>query len=172
MQYALVDGSQLLLSLSLQLMLLNGPSPPAVNWLGMFPAGYRDDDWHPHFPPRQMEVIWRDSSLLPLTFTFGAAAMATRPGRLSPQPLTIPSMQFTAQWSWSHQRLQRTYAPAEELRCQETISACACIFYISKSFGLYISQSLQLSVEIHQEKKNPTTAAAGMKRVTSFPPGK
>lgn len=51
MQRVLVDGSQLLLSLSSQLMLLNGSSPPAVNWLRTFPTGYLDGGWHLCFAP-------------------------------------------------------------------------------------------------------------------------
>ena len=47
-----VEGSQLLLSLSSQFMLLGRP-PPA----GKVPSGYHSDDWHPCFAEQETEVI-------------------------------------------------------------------------------------------------------------------
>lgn len=82
----LVDGSQLLLCFSLRLMLLNGPSPPAVNWLGKFPAGYHDDGWHPRFAPQQMEVIWRDSTLTSRRHRRCCHGYTSRADSHSPQP--------------------------------------------------------------------------------------
>lgn len=142
----LVEVSQLLLSLSVRLMLLNGSTPPAVNWLGKFLGGYHDDNWHPCFAPWQIEVIWRDSTL---TSYLRRHSCHGYTNRQILSALSHPSMQFTSQQAGAKHPFQHTYAHAKEFRCQETSTACACIFYTSKSFGLYISKSLQLGVEIH-----------------------
>lgn len=40
-------------------MLLNGSSPPAVNWLRKFPAGYHDGGWHLRFAPAANGGHWK-----------------------------------------------------------------------------------------------------------------
>lgn len=138
----LVDGSQLLLSL--QHMLLNGSSPPAVNWLGKFPAGYHDDGWHPRFALRQMEDIGRDSTL---TFA-AAAAMATPAGNShGPQP-SQHAIHLSA--NWSQASIPTNICSCWGIQVPNTGAACACISSTSKSLGFYISQSLR----IHLPKKN------------------
>lgn len=150
MQCVLVDGSQLLLSLSLQLMLLNGSSPPAVNWLGKFPR----------------RIPWRRLASARCTVANGGHLNRQYPYLLPSPPLlpmlhqqlsalSHPSMQFTSQQAGATRTFQHTYAHAEEFRCRETSTACACISHTSKSLGLYRSKSLQLGIEI-QQKKKPT----------------
>ncbi|KAK9527547.1 hypothetical protein VZT92_014099 [Zoarces viviparus] len=96
---------------------------------------------------------WRSSEeTAPLT-SLTDAAMATRAEEDSLSALRRPSMQFTSQRAEAMHPFPRTYAPAEEFRCQETSTACACISYTSKSSGIYISKSRQLGVEIHRRKE-------------------
>lgn len=162
MQCVLVDGSQLLLSLSLQLMLLNGSSPPAVNWLGKFPR----------------RIPWRRLASARCTVANGGHLNRQYPYLLPSPPLlpmlhqqlsalSHPSMQFTSQQAGATRTFQHTYAHAEEFRCRETSTACACISHTSKSLGLYRSKSLQLGIEI-QQKKNPQEAAAASSALPSW----
>lgn len=88
----LVEVSQLLLSLSVRLMLLNGSTPPAVNWLGKFLGGYHDDNWHLCFAPWQIEVIWRDSTL---TSYLRRHSCHGYTNRQILSALSHPSMQFS-----------------------------------------------------------------------------